>query len=71
MKSNRSLGKESILHFDLPGYLANYNIKNDNDGFAKWLAYQIGLQMMWTQIQKNLHRNFGVQDKFNPCSNPT
>ena len=31
----------------------NYSIYNDNDGFSKWLAYNLGLQMVWNQIQKS------------------
>ena len=26
----------------------NYSINNDNDGLSKYMAGQLGLQMMWT-----------------------
>ena len=34
-------------------FLEQYSVEKDNEGFGKWLAYQLGLQMMWTQIRKN------------------
>lgn len=48
-----------ICHNDLqcPIDLKNYDINDDNEGMAKWLAMQLGLQMMWTQV------NRGFQDK--------
>lgn len=27
-----------------------YDIRNDNEGLGRWLAYQLGLQMMWKQL---------------------
>ena len=45
--SNRSVvGPSHPMH----SKILDYSIDNDNDGFAKWLAYQLGLQMMWTHI---------------------
>ena len=45
--SNRSLAAPSHPPHSK---ILDYSIDNDNDGFAKWLAYQLGLQMMWTHI---------------------
>jgi len=48
-----------------------YSIDDDNDGFAKWLAYQLGLQMMWTHIHKNNKSNFdGDLQWYDPVKDP-
>ena len=30
--------------------VSTYDIRNDNEGLGRWLAYQLGLQMMWKQL---------------------
>ena len=31
----------------------NYSINDDNEGLSKWLAYNLGLQMVWTEITRS------------------
>ena len=48
----------------------SYSISNDNEGLSNWLAYHLGLQMMWTQISTNMKKVEEKKSKMHIITEP-
>lgn len=41
-----------------------YTVYQDNEGFGIWLAYQVGLQMMWRQISGDKNKKKAISEAY-------